>query len=165
MRHDYSMKGFSLNQAIAIFQGGKDFIIGRTNANNVDLNRDFPNLDRIAYSNEETHVAQNNHLMDSIQYLDHKVLYQNTTILSYSESFIIKNVDKRVYLCLTNDIFRYNNQIQPETESVMKFIMEYPFVISANMHGGDLVANYPYDETRTFDPTEFSPSPDDETFK
>jgi hypothetical protein len=107
--------------------GGKDFIIGRTNANNVDLNRDFPNLDRIAYSNEETHVAQNNHLMDSIQYLDHK--------------------------------------IQPETESVMKFIMEYPFVISANMHGGDLVANYPYDETRTFDPTEYSPSPDDETFK
>merc|ERR1712038_414029 len=107
--------------------GGKDFLIGRSNANNVDLNRDFPNLDRIAYSNEEHHAAQNNHLMDSIKYLDHK--------------------------------------IQPETESVMKFIMEYPFVISANMHGGDLVANYPYDETRTFNPTDYSPSPDDETFR
>merc|ERR1712051_1145791 len=107
--------------------GGKDFLIGRTNANNMDLNRDFPDLDRIAYSNEEEHVAQNNHLMDSMQYLDHK--------------------------------------IQPETESVMKFIMEYPFVVSANMHGGDLVANYPYDEARSIDPTEYSPSPDDETFK
>merc|ERR1712241_202628 len=107
--------------------GGKDYLIGRTNANNVDLNRDFPSLDRIAYSNEENHVEQNNHLLESVKFLDHK--------------------------------------IQPETESVMKFIMEYPFVISANMHGGDLVANYPYDEARSFDPTEYSSSPDDETFR
>merc|ERR1712045_530238 len=107
--------------------GGKDFLIGRTNANNVDLNRDFPNLDRIVYSNEEHHQNLNNHLMEYVQHLDHK--------------------------------------IQPETDSVMKMIMENPFVISANMHGGDLVANYPYDEARGINPTEYSTSPDDETFK
>jgi hypothetical protein len=112
---------------ISTDNGGKDFLIGRNNANNMDLNRDFPDLDRIAYSNEEEHQEYNNHLMDFVKHLDHK--------------------------------------IQPETESVMKMIMENPFVISANMHGGDLVANYPYDEARGFNPTEYSPSPDDETFR
>lgn len=56
-------------------------------------------------------------------------------------------------------------QVQPETESVMKLIMEHPFVVSANMHGGDLVANFPYDEARGLNPTEYSKSPDDETFR
>jgi hypothetical protein len=51
-------------------QGGKDFLTGRANANNVDLNRDFPDLDRIVYSNDE---AVNNHLMDLVKHLDHKV--------------------------------------------------------------------------------------------
>ena len=56
-------------------------------------------------------------------------------------------------------------QIQPETESVMKMIIENPFVLSANIHGGDLVANYPYDESKGANPTEYSTSPDDDTFK
>lgn len=72
--------------------GGKDFLIGRTNANNVDLNRDFPDLDRIVYGNEDQHIEYNNHLMEHVKHLDHK--------------------------------------IQPETESVMKMIMENPFVVS-----------------------------------
>merc|ERR1712076_276527 len=104
---------------------GKDYLIGRENAVNVDLNRDFPDLDRLIYTHDD---IVNNHLMDYVKHVDHRV--------------------------------------QPETEAVIKFIMEHPFVLSANMHGGDLVANYPYDESRNeFNPTDYSASPDDETFR
>lgn len=104
---------------------GKDYLIGRENAVNVDLNRDFPDLDRLIYTHDG---IVNNHLMDYVKHMDHRV--------------------------------------QPETEAVIKFIMEHPFVLSANMHGGDLVANYPYDESRNeFNPTDYSASPDDETFR
>jgi len=54
-------------------QGKNDYLIGRSNANGVDLNRDFPDLDRIMFGNEVFHVRNNNHLMDQVQTLDHPV--------------------------------------------------------------------------------------------
>lgn len=112
---------------IAASSEGRNWIMGRANANGVDLNRDFPNLDRIVYDNERNHVDRNNHLMSHLKSLDHKP--------------------------------------QPETMAVIDWIMKYPFVLAANMHGGDLVANYPYDMSRGRSNKYFSPSPDDSTFK
>jgi len=102
--------------------GGKDYLVGRSNANDVDLNRDFPDLNQAVYEG----VEENNHLLRGADF-DHR--------------------------------------IQPETESVIKMIMDTPFVLSANMHGGDLVANYPYDESSSSNPTEYTASPDDMTFR
>ncbi|CAB3379664.1 Hypothetical predicted protein [Cloeon dipterum] len=112
---------------LATETGAKDYLTGRTNNRSVDLNRNFPDLDRIMFSNEEHHIEHNNHLL--------------------------KQLD------------RLTEPMQPETMAVMKMIMSTPFVLSANMHGGDLVANYPYDASRSGSMSEYTTSPDDQTFK
>lgn len=65
---------------------------GRNNANNVDLNRDFP---------------------DQFDVLSQPTLAH-----------------------------------QPETLHMMRWIVTNPFVLSGNLHGGAVVASYPYDDTR-----------------
>jgi len=101
---------------------GKDWLLGRANGNGVDLNRDFPDLDAIAYQDN----SQTANLF-SQEAVDHK--------------------------------------LQPETRAAMAWILSNPFVLSANLHGGALVANYPYDESRDGSATSYTASPDDSTFK
>ncbi|XP_072384929.1 carboxypeptidase E-like isoform X1 [Diabrotica undecimpunctata] len=113
---------------LATDTGGQDYLIGRTNNNSVDLNRNFPNLDRIIFTNEEQHVNHNNHLLEDLTHLD--------------------------------------QPLQPETKAVIRLIMQIPFVLSANLHGGDLVANYPYDDSRSGRQNgEYTATPDDDTFR
>jgi carboxypeptidase D len=54
--------------------------------------------------------------------------------------------------------------LQPETLAVMSWSALNPFVLSANLHGGSLVVNYPYDDNKD-DKITFTPSPDEEAFK
>jgi len=91
---------------------------GRANSHNVDLNRNFPNLDTDMFNN-------------------------GVNPISYDKS------KKR----------------EPEVEAVIEWLESNPFVLSANLHNGDLVANYPYDLSRSGKPSEYNPSPDDAVFK
>ena len=70
---------------MASLDGGTDWLVGRNNANDVDLNRNFP------------------------------------------DQFYPNNNDDR----------------EPETNHTMNWIKSTPFILSANIHGGSLVANYP----------------------
>lgn len=55
--------------------------------------------------------------------------------------------------------------IQPETTAIMNWL-KLNFVLSANFHGGALVANYPYDDSKQgYTQGFYSRSPDDAVFK
>jgi len=60
------------------------------------------------------------------------------------------------------------NELQPETRAVMSWIHQEPFVLSANLHGGTLVVNYPFDnlprELKRSGTRVYYSSPDDDIF-
>ncbi|KAL4223757.1 hypothetical protein ACF0H5_017223 [Mactra antiquata] len=56
-----------------------------------------------------------------------------------------------------------NRHQEKETLEVIQWLKDYPFVLSANLHGGSLVANYPYDDGLK-GTTSFSKCADDKTF-
>lgn len=55
-------------------------------------------------------------------------------------------------------------KLAKETQLVKDWIDRVPFVMSANLHGGSLVANYPYDN-RPDQRSLYSESPDDDIFR
>uniref|UniRef100_A0A4W3KIL2 Carboxypeptidase M n=1 Tax=Callorhinchus milii TaxID=7868 RepID=A0A4W3KIL2_CALMI len=66
------------------------------------------------------------------------------------------------------DIFENNTLAirQPETSAVIDWVMSESFVLSASLHGGDVVASYPFDNIKSDGQKlpEYSKTPDDDIF-
>lgn len=68
---------------------------------------------------------------------------------------------KHVFSLLTNGRLK----VALETRAVINWMQSIPFVLSANLHGGELVVTYPFDMARDWAPREHTPTPDDSFFR
>uniref|UniRef100_A0A3Q3M3R0 Carboxypeptidase X (M14 family), member 1a n=1 Tax=Labrus bergylta TaxID=56723 RepID=A0A3Q3M3R0_9LABR len=72
---------------------------------------------------------------------------------------------------LVKSFFQWNHQhvfpsqVSPETRAVISWMQDIPFVLSANLHGGELVVTYPFDCTRDWAPQEDTPTADNAFFR
>ncbi|XP_075904167.1 putative carboxypeptidase X1 [Nelusetta ayraudi] len=55
--------------------------------------------------------------------------------------------------------------VASETRAVINWMQNVPFVLGANLHGGELVVTYPYDMTRDWAPREHTPTADESFFR
>uniref|UniRef100_A0A8D2Q234 Carboxypeptidase Z n=1 Tax=Varanus komodoensis TaxID=61221 RepID=A0A8D2Q234_VARKO len=101
---------------------------GRQTAQNLDLNRNFPDLTSEFYRLTRIRGARMDHLPIPPSY--------------------------------------WWGKVAPETKAVMKWIKSIPFVLSASLHGGDLVVSYPFDySVHPLEEKMFSPTPDEKMFR
>ncbi|MBV99889.1 Carboxypeptidase Z, partial [Eschrichtius robustus] len=101
---------------------------GRQNAQNLDLNRNFPDLTSEYYRLASARSMRSGRIAIPQHY--------------------------------------WWGKVAPETKAIMKWMRTIPFVLSASLHGGDLVVSYPFDFSKH--PQEekmFSPTPDEKMFK
>jgi len=59
----------------------------------------------------------------------------------------------------------YEQIEQPETRAIRRWLSERQFVLSANLHGGALVVNYPYDGSRNQSADHEEITPDHDVFR
>ncbi|KAI6056233.1 carboxypeptidase Z [Marmota monax] len=123
-----SMNPDGYEVAAAEGAGYNGWTSGRQNAQNLDLNRNFPDLTSEYYRLASVRGTRTDHIPIPEHY--------------------------------------WWGKVAPETKAIMKWMRTAPFVLSASLHGGDLVVSYPFDFSKhPLEMKMFSPTPDEKMFK
>jgi len=130
---------------------------------------------------QKTHFRENNN--KTVFHKRHsKATKQKKNVVVFSElggmtvndeapnkrNLVVNLAECPVSYIISNLFTKCPSQVEPETLAVIKWMQNYNFILSANLHGGAVVANYPFDKSR--DPrsrgrTTYAATPDDKIFR
>ncbi|XP_048159700.1 probable carboxypeptidase X1 [Corvus hawaiiensis] len=98
--------------------------------------------------------------------LNHNFADLNTALWDAEDNDLVPHQFPNHYIPIPEYYTFANATVAPETRAVIAWMQRYPFVLSANLHGGELVVTYPFDMTRTYwKAQELTPTPDDGVFR
>ncbi|XP_073092941.1 probable carboxypeptidase X1 isoform X2 [Manis javanica] len=98
--------------------------------------------------------------------LNHNFADLNTPLWEAEDDGLVPDSVPNHHLPLPTYYTLPNATVAPETRAVIEWMKRIPFVLSANLHGGELVVSYPFDMTRTpWAARELTPTPDDAVFR
>ncbi|KFU95664.1 putative carboxypeptidase X1, partial [Chaetura pelagica] len=98
--------------------------------------------------------------------LNHNFADLNTALWDAEDNDLVPHQFPNHYIPIPEYYTLANATVAPETRAVIDWMQRFPFVLSANLHGGELVVTYPFDMTRTYwKAQELTPTPDDGVFR
>uniref|UniRef100_A0A8C5LLX1 Carboxypeptidase X, M14 family member 1 n=1 Tax=Leptobrachium leishanense TaxID=445787 RepID=A0A8C5LLX1_9ANUR len=98
--------------------------------------------------------------------LNHNFADLNTPLWEAEDNEKVPHDYPNHYLPIPEYYTLPNATVAPETRAVIEWMQKIPFVLSANMHGGELVVSYPFDMTRSYwMAKELTPTADDSMFR
>ncbi|NXI17312.1 CPXM1 carboxypeptidase, partial [Irena cyanogastra] len=98
--------------------------------------------------------------------LNHNFADLNTALWDAEDNDLVPHQFPNHYIPIPEYYTFANATVAPETRAVIAWMQRYPFVLSANLHGGELVVTYPFDMSRTYwKAQELTPTPDDGVFR
>ncbi|XP_051630787.1 probable carboxypeptidase X1 [Manacus candei] len=98
--------------------------------------------------------------------LNHNFADLNTALWDAEDNDLVPHEFPNHYIPIPEYYTLANATVAPETRAVIAWMQRFPFVLSANLHGGELVVTYPFDMTRTYwKAQELTPTPDDGVFR